>query len=160
MQLSDWPDWSLIVNRNSPSPFFSWCFALWQGWIRNNDELESDKSERSQRDHFKIYWLAWLAAWCSGLAPHLGFFLSIYFGRREIGPLRDWYDNNEQRVSRVWIFWFWQGSSQHCCVGWSLVVWIKSRLVADFWRRLLCGLGKFAESLDLHTFDHYNLQSR
>ena len=82
------------------------------------------------------------------------FFLSIYFERRELGPLHDWYDNKEQRVSSIWIIWVWQGSSQHCCVGWSLVVWIKSRLVANLWRWLLCGLGKFAEALDLHTFDH------
>ena len=78
----------------------------------------------------------------------------------EISVLAWFFSINIFRKERAWPFlWLiWQRRTESVeylnNLSMTIVVWIKSRLVADFWRRLLCGLGKFAEALDLHTFDH------
>ena len=77
----------------------------------------------------------------------LAWFFSINIFRKERAPPSPWLIWQQRTESVEYLnIWVWQGSSQYCCVGWSLVVWIKFRLETNLWRRLLCGLGKFAES--------------
>ena len=62
----------------------------------------------------------------------LAWFFSINIFRKERAPPSPWLIWQQRTESVEYLnIWVWQGTSQYCCVGWSLVIWINLGLLLN-----------------------------